>query len=78
MFTELIRHLQDEAVCCIEKETYLSGPPAAMAPGDAGPMANARLSFRGWMIAPCKQAYVSALGYFTMPSCLGPTRHETY
>lgn len=57
MFDEVLRVLQRDAICCVEKETFVEGDAPV-----AGAVDTRRISFRGWMFAPCKQQYVSIFG----------------
>lgn len=67
MYEQVLAYLEDDAVCILEKETFLVGdaPAPAAAGADAAAIRAAAdadtrtLGFRGWMVAPCKQRYVS-------------------
>lgn len=57
MFDQVLDVLARDAICCVDKESFVEGD----APED-GAADTRRVSFRGWMTAPVRQAYVSMPG----------------
>lgn len=59
MWDQVMQVLRADAICCVEKETFLvQADGTEPGPDGAVNMDAWRFDFRGWMFAPMKQQYV--------------------